>query len=214
MSLPARVWPLVSLLFTIVVFTTPHTLHAQQLDSTAFRRGQWGTEFAIGGSYQSFGVLRFATPTRAWIGALSATIYDSRAAEDDTPDPGNPASGATSSGLRRGELRVGHRWYRTLTDQLAQHVTVGAVASGDRRTTERAALPDRVESEAAAGIFADLGALWFVTRRLSLGAAWTTQATFTRWEARGGSLFDDGRSSTSSARLNFGQIRVHGALYF
>jgi hypothetical protein len=187
-------------------------LHAQQPDSTTFRRGQWGTEFALGSSYQSLGVLRFATPARAWIGYLGVSVNDTRG-DDQTNSEGFPV-GTSSSSLRRGEVRVGHRWYRPLADHVAQHLTIGALASSTRQASGPNALPNLEQSESGAGVFADVGALWFVTPRLSLGAAWTTEATFTREKARGGFLPEDATRSTSLTRLRFGQVRVQGALYF
>ncbi len=176
-------------------------LRAQSSDSTTFRAGQWGAEFALGG-YNSLGVMRFSSPTRAWIGALSGQF---RSIDDDSNPP--QAGGVTGSSAMN--VQLGHRFYRPATTHVMQHLTVGALAGVTRTKVERESGPD-TNINSVAGLFADLGALWMVTRSLSLGAAWTLSATVTRTE-NNTNFFEQDRTVTN---VSFGQVSIRGALYF
>ena len=64
------------ILVSVCIFVA-RPLHAQATADTvrAFRSGQWGIEFIpTGASVAEAGVLRFSTPTRAWVLDGSATF--------------------------------------------------------------------------------------------------------------------------------------------
>jgi hypothetical protein len=61
---------------------------------------------------------------------------------------------------------------------------------------------------AGAGVFADLGATWFVTSHLSLGASWTVQLDYLRYS------YSTTPVKRSSWSLDGGGIEMRGGLYF
>ncbi len=195
--------------FTLIASTTiavsltasAQSLASQSADSTTFRAGQWGSEFSLGG-YNSLGVLRFSSPTRAWIGSLNGQF---RSVDDDSNPP--LAGGVTSSSAMN--VQLGRRFYRPALPSVMQHLTLGALAGITRSEVE---LPSgsTTDNGGVGGLFADLGALWMVTRSLSLGAAWTLSATVTRTE-NSTSQFEQKRSVTN---VSLGQVSIRGALYF
>jgi hypothetical protein len=110
-------------------------------------------------------------------------------------------------------VTIGHRWYRPLTRRVLQHVTVGALAGTTGDTWWRRAAPDFKSRSVGGGVFADLGAMWLVTPRLSLGAAWSAQAT--RFRSTRDNFPSPGNEvRTTSTRFTFGDVRMQGALFF
>ncbi len=192
--------------FAVLVLTA-NPLHAQTADSTFFRAGQWGAEFTLGG-FNSVGVLRFSTPKRAWIGEVRAT-YQSFDNENNTA----PLSGLRE--IRSVDLQIGSRWYRTLDDKIAQHITVGALAGSARQERDRPTsigTPTSTEtsSNISAGLFADLGAQWMVTSNLSLGATYGVTARVARSSTD--AQFSETKSTNTT--LTLGPVGIRAALYF
>ncbi len=183
-------------------------LQAQTADSTTFRAGQWGAEFAMGG-FSSLGVLRFSTPRRAWIGAVTGRLENVERESDPSSPPFPPFGFAFErSGI---DLSLGHRWYRDIAPRVQQHVTLGALISGARQNRVAPRQADVSENSVGGGAFADLGAIWMVTQKLSLGAAWNAQLVLGRTTTNG---LPEQRQTTTSTTLSLGQVTIRGALYF
>lgn len=182
-------------------------------DSTGFRAGQWGTEFTLGsnlGNPTGVGALRFHSARRALLldvlGRVSWQSGEALLMESQT----------------FGRLRLGTRWYRPVTRQILQSLTLGVLMSRDQRTQEQRYVVsgDSVKTRsniAGGGLFGELGANWMVTSHLSLGAAWHADVTYTRITQRteGGDpmrLPPNVRSTQWSASL--GQLVLRAGVYF
>ncbi|MBL0937651.1 MAG: hypothetical protein IBJ03_02090 [Gemmatimonadaceae bacterium] len=197
----------------------PILAHAQSQtantpDSTNFRAGQWGAEFALGSSLDSpagVGVLRFSKPRRAYVLDVSGQV--SRQSGDG---PGKQSQSTA-------RLRLGTRWYRPLSSRVLQSLTLGALVSSDQRdqqSTFSALQGPLVKSRTMStggGVFAELGGTWMVTSQLSLGAAWQGNVLYSRFSRRtvngDSSIFGvDGRVTQWSAAL--GGLGLRAGLYF
>ncbi len=193
------------------VVTLPTTTAAQAPDTTAFEAGQWGAEIGLEAAFASLGLLRFSTPNRAWIGAVGASIQRTRS---DVQQRGfEPDAVARSFNDAEIALRLGHRWYRTMSSRVQQHATVGVIVLGGR---ERAG-PTFPSSQwyGGGGAFVDVGALYMVTPRLSIGAAWSAEASRVRSRGRSeGGLSPPETTTLTSTRILFGQVDIRAALYF
>jgi hypothetical protein len=168
-------------------------------DSLPFRRGQWGAEFGIDDGTVGIGVLRFRSPRKAWLidGAVSAAWSDAESSfsGDDS---------RTSVFVR---VRTGPRSYRVITAGSAGYLGMGLSAGyGWAATTG-----NRYRSWDA-GAFSELGAIYLVTRRLSLGAQIEIYGAFSWSHQR----YADPPEATRDRRLSIGvrPPRIVGALYF
>ena len=140
-------------------------------DSTTFRAGQWGTEFAVGSSFSGAGVLRFRSPVRAW-------LFDAGASLNSSSDEGGDADRENDGA--QVEVRLGHRWYRSLAPRVNQYFTMGALGSWARGSQEFGAGNSNEATMTGFGVFGAVGANWMVAPHLSLGAAWQAQAMSSR----------------------------------
>ncbi len=196
-----------AIIVTACVATLPVALAAQSADTTGFRAGQWGAEVGLDAGFSNLGVLRFSAPGRAWLGVLGAR--DERISiENEMPDGSSEV--ARSWETSELVLRLGHRWYRSIASSVQQHVTVGGLIGGRRRDTE-GPFSTGPERSFGVGVVADIGAIWMVTRRLSLGAAWNADAI--RYRATGGASPAQ-EYTRSGVELSFGRVDLRAALYF
>lgn len=209
MTRPPRHLALASLLVAASILSTrrvtgqevpgpPNAPPAAAADSLPFRAGQWGAEFAVNDGTVGLGVLRFRSPRKAWL--IDASVG---ASWSDAESPfGGDQSG--SSGLVR--VRTGPRRYRPIATGSAAYLGMGLtgsydwVSSGDYRSQRW-----------DAGAFGELGAVYFVTRRLSLGARVEAYGVFSTARQTSSSL-----PATRDRRVSIGvrQVRIVGALYF
>lgn len=199
-----------------LALSVPSQLHAQGFaaDSSPFRAGQWGVEFALG-NYASVGLLKFRTPTQA-------LLFDVRASWSRT-DVERPASSAQPSLPAANSVRLvtrtGLRRYRPVSATVQSFVTLGLL--GEYRRDEgfssaQVILPDSTyrvsipftNRTIAAGLFAELGAAWMVTPNLSLGAAWNAGASYGRVRT------DSPELTRTSWTLSLGEVGVRGNFYF
>jgi hypothetical protein len=176
------------------------TQPATPTDSLPFRAGQWGAEFLVDDGTAGVGVLRFRTPRRAWLldASFAASWYD--AESSFTPDESG------SSVFVR--VRTGPRRYRPLATGSAAYLGFGFTAGygwagageGNRRQTWDA------------GLFGELGGVYFVTRRFSLGAQAGVYATFYASYQRSSSPSYGTRDRGVIVQLR--PVRIVGGLYF
>ena len=167
-------------------------------DSLPFRAGQWGAEFAINNGTVGLGVLRFRSARKAWL--LDASVG---ASWSDAESSSIGDQTVTSLSVR---LRTGPRRYRPLATGTGSYLGMGVTGSYGWTSSD----DTRVFWDA--GVFGELGAVYFVTRRLSLGAQVELHAAFSE-------AFQ--RSSTPAfgyrdRRVIIGvrPVRIVGALYF
>ena len=207
---------LVLVTVAVSAFLAPHSVGAQASDSLPFRPRQWATEFALGSSFSSVGLVRFLSARRALLLDFGGSV-ERESANRST----NQHSATNRTDLR---LRVGPRWYRPLAPRVARYIAAGLATTMSRvRSNANSVLQAQgysvEERGTGLGGFGELGALWFVTDHLSLGASWNASLVFRRSteerqvdsRAPQPQLF---RTRVNGTRLDFGQIAVRGALYF
>ena len=179
----------------------PSVARAQEIER--FQRGQWGAEFGLSYAYASLGVLRFTSPTRAWVADVSTSYYWRHESYSDTVIHSSGTADYTSAMLRlgrRGFKPMGTRVYRTLTG--------GILGTFNAERYSSSGSP--VQIQWGAGVFAELGAQWMVATHLSLGAVWGVSARYTTRTSRTTFV----RQRSTSAELQLGNLGLRGAFYF
>lgn len=172
---------------------------APAADSLPFRTGQWGAEFAINDGTIGLGVLRFRSPRKAWL--LDASV-GAAWAESESPNLGEYRSSNVSV-----RLRAGPRRYRPIANGSAAYAGMGLTGSYAWATSgdNRARFWD-------AGVLGELGAVYFVTRRLSLGAQVEALAAYS--QTRQTSVSQPGVARDRRVTIGTRPVRIVGALYF
>lgn len=177
----------------------PNASPAAVADSLPFRAGQWGAEFAINNGTVGLGVLRFRSARKAWLvdAAVDASWSDSESL----------FGGAESGRSVFVRLRTGPRRYRPIATGSAAHAGMGLTGAyawavdGDLR-----------QRTWQAGVFGELGAVYFVTRRLSLGAQIEVSARYSASRSTSPSYPVIARDRRFSIAMQ--PMRIVGALYF
>jgi hypothetical protein len=162
------------------------TAHAQQpADPVMPRAGSWGAEAVFGGGIGA-NVLRFSSPTAAWLAGLSFSV--THQTDDLSAFPG----AINQSGwLGSADARLGRRWWRGERGERIRPLTglgvIGGVSSNPSFQSWNV------------GAYGELGASYFVSPHVSLGATGelaavyfrdrflnvTAERTTTRWVMRG-----------------------------
>ncbi len=167
------------------------------VDSLPFRRGQWGAEFGIDDGTVGLGVLRFRSTRTAWqLNAHMAADWS----KSTTPFQGSETHVFVN-------LRAGPRKYRPLVQGVAAYVGTGLI--GGYSWSERS---DSWRRGWNAGVFGELGAAYFVTRRLSLGARVDASASYL--EFRQASVSFAGVQRDRHFSIGLSPVRIVGGLYF
>ena len=138
-------------------------MHAQATGDTtayAFRGGQWGVEFIPSSSLAEGGVLRFSTPTRAWVLDGSAT-FD----RDNASYTGGSGTNQTVQSITV-NARFGQRWYHIGNDRVARFLGLGV--TGGYASSRQSTGISKSDSRSA-GVYAELGLQYMFTRHLGLG---------------------------------------------
>lgn len=168
-----------------------------QSDSLPFRRGQWGVEFGVNEGSIGLAVLKFRSPHRAWL--LNLTGSASWTEQEGDID--------RSSSEFHISARFGPRRYRQLVEDAAAHAGVGLLGTYRRAD---GTIQSRVWS---GGVYAEVGAIYLVTSRLSLGGQVQATVDYQWAQARYPAdtpLFIRDRSFNIGLRAP----RIVGALYF
>lgn len=150
---------------------------------TGPKAGSWGAEAASGSSAS---LLRFRSPSSAWVLGFNAFLVS----EDADAD-------ATSG---RADLRLGVRKYRRVEERVRPYTTLSALVGYD----------DFGENDWRFGAAVDMGAAYFFSSHASLGAAADLSVTYRKFNR---DLFSGPTSITQIvARLN--GVNLIGAVYF
>jgi hypothetical protein len=174
----------------------PATLHAQRNASSApFRSGQWGAEFSASNDFQSLGMMRFFSPRRAL--AFDAQLENASTSVD--------GSDAETSNSTYG-LSVGYRMYRNVTTGVVGHLTGGLRVNSNSTKITSGAGATTENSTRGYGPFAEVGASYFITPHLSLGAAYGFQYLMTSSK--------NGATESSGHTLGSSPLSVRISLYF
>jgi hypothetical protein len=168
-------------------------------DSLPFRAGQWGAEFAINDGTIGLGVLRFRSARKAWL--LDASVG---ASWSDIESSFSAEHSARSVFAR---ARAGPRRYRPIATGSAAYLGMGLTGSYGWATSD-----DTRAHTWDAGVFGELGAVYFVTRRLSLGAQVEVSGSFSESHRR----YSNPPGGFRDRRVSIGvrPVRIVGALYF
>lgn len=174
-----------------------------------FRRGQWGAEVGLFSGLRG-GLLRFSTPTRAWLLDLSV----SGSAESSTSD-----GRTVTSGLASVQLRIGRRAYRPLLRRTgssdARVAAFGAFGGSVGGYWTASGGLDSRQSRVGVGVFVEPGATAFVTDYLALSAA--VEAIL---EGEYGSSSytsptgDEEKAISRRVRVGIGAVRLFGSVFF
>jgi hypothetical protein len=169
------------------------------VDTLPFRRGQWAAQFWAFSS-QGLGVLRFRSPSSAWLLDGSLQVEDVHATHGDR-------TYASAS------LRAGLRVYRPVAPKVVRYLGAGLIGSYLGFRHESATIGTVYRGwTAGGGLYAELGADYLITSHLGIGASSSVTA-----QARGGRV-DPGDGSGETGDLGWvlgaGGLRVVGTIYF
>lgn len=149
-------------------------------DSTPFHRGQWAAQFGAGTSFASLGFLRFTTPTRAWVldlrvngGHSHSRLYQGDSLVSD---------GYTSTAVV--DARVGRRFYQARGKAVASFQTVGMLGGYSHACSGSSLASTFCNNGWNAGAFAELGGVYLVSPRLSLGGTASLSFSYERTTGR------------------------------
>ena len=190
------------LLVAIAFVLVAHPLRAQaRTDTTVeFRRGQWGAEFIPGTSFTTVGVLRFSTPTRAWVLDGSVNYSHQTATATGVPDQSSNSVGLSA--------RFGPRWYHPEYDRAVWFLGLG-ITGNYFGNSQSANSTNRGESWFA-GAYGELGLQYLFTPHLALGVRGNVLAS--RYSS---DYTQNGTTArTTSYSLSLGSPQVFGAFYF
>jgi hypothetical protein len=184
-------------LLAAALLTAASTMHAQTTDPVMPRAGAWGAEAVYGGS-ASANLLRFSSPTAAWLAGLSFNAI--RQTDDVSIFPG---SANQSNYLGSLDVRVGGRWWRGTAGERVRPLSglglLGGVSSGAG-----------FQSWTAGG-YGELGASYFFSPHLSLGATGEMAAGYIHDRFASGVAAD---RITTRWFLRGNLVRVAAGVYF
>jgi len=173
----------------------------QDTAAVRFHRGQWGADFSVTGGFYGTGLVKFRSPTRAWVLDVFGGF---RSVQDSAQFAYH--EGATQQVW----LEFGSRNYRPLGSRVYRTLTFGVLGSYDHRSDSVSMGATAHTTNWGAGLFADLGAEWMVTPHMSLGATWEVRAQYSHEHStQSGNALD-----SDSFELTFDGIGLRGALYF
>ena len=181
-------------------------------DTLPFRAGQWGLEGSVSGSGVGAGLLRFVSPRTALTFDASVSV---NASTSEQPIGTGTAEQTERNGF--GSLRLGVRRYRPVGNAVAAIVGGGASVGYGRGRSEsdQAGGSAARSSQTAVGVFADAGAMLFVTPRLGVSALYELTASRSSSRTR----FTSGVGAVPTVRrdgwnLRLGGVSVNVSLFF
>lgn len=189
-----RTMNVVSSLALAAALVLPATLHAQR-NASPFRSGQWGAEFSASNDFQSLGMMRFFSPRRA-------LAFDAQLDNTSTSIDGSDAETASTTY----GLSVGYRMYRPVTAGVVGHLTGGLRVNSNSTSITNGAGATTDNNTRGYGPFGEIGASYFVTSHLSLGAAYGLEYLVT--SSKQGATESKGHTMGSSP------LSVRISLYF
>lgn len=159
---------------TPLVVLIPLTLAAQEssLDTAGFRAGQWGVQVGTSGSLMNVGILHFSSPRSAWL--LRVDFFGQFLNGSQT------TLGTTSDANERlveVGLGVGKRFYQAPRHKVRSFQSIGVAGSYLDQKQNLGGSPFTF-STWSAGPFAEVGAGFWITPNLSLGATATANAGY------------------------------------
>ena len=180
---------------------------AQKIADTttaSFRPGEWGIGFILRDNFTAAGILRFSTPTRAWV--LDGTASLKRQSQSSSVSGDETARSIDLS------AQLGPRWYHAMNGHAASYLGLGA-SSGYGRSD----FPS-MSSHAtnwSVGAYGEAGMQYLITRYLGLG--WRGTISASRVETNSSQLTPQGSRLTANAvgyHVGLDAVQITGTIYF
>jgi hypothetical protein len=169
-------------------------------DTASFRRGQWAVEFIPNRDFAEAGVLRFSTPSRAWVLDGSASFIDQAITNSSAPDESS-RSGSVSA-------RLGPRWYHSEYDRVVRFVGLGLTGSYAAGSQSG---PNTFSQDLwSVGVYGELGLQYLFTRHLGLGVRGELVASRDSDHSTG----NNGAARLTTDRVAVAPLQIIGAFYF
>jgi hypothetical protein len=182
------------------------SLIAQTIPDTStasFHRGEWGVGFILRSNVTDAGVLRFSTPTRAW-------VLDGSASLDRQSQSGPVTDQTERSTFVSGQF--GPRWYHPVTGHATRFLGFGV--SGLYAHTEFSGTSSQ-GTLWSLGAYGEVGMQYMLTRYLGLG--WRGTLSASRGQTNNTEETGQGVSSTQRAisyHVGLEAVQLLGTIYF
>lgn len=179
---------------------TPIAARGQEATASPFRAGQYGANIAINGlTFSSVDLLKFTSPTRAWVLSASA----SGSSQHTTGGIG----GATTDNGQGLTLSLQRRFLRPAHPHVVLYLSPGIQGGFTHDCFTNGLAPGSVCNKIwQAGVVAEAGAEYVVNAHLGIGARYRASLLYNR--------FDFGASHLWSVDASIGQFGAFGALLF
>jgi len=172
--------------------------------TASFRPGEWGVGFILRNNVASAGVLRFNTPTHAWVLDGSASF--------DRASQSSSTSGDQTERSYSLAAQLGPRWYHAMSGHVARYLGLGA--SGGFARSEFAPTESHANNWSV-GAYGEAGMQYLITRYLGLG--WRGTIAASRVETNSSQLTPQGFLVTSNAvgyHVGLDAVQITGTIYF
>lgn len=194
------------ILVSVCLLVAP-SLQAQLPDSmTAFRAGEWGVGFVQARGLAEGGVLRFSTPTRAW-------VLDGFATYDKQIVSGAGIFGSDESAHSYNiNASAGPRWFHATSPRLVRIVGVGVTAGYTSTQLVASTNKDRYWS---AGVYGEIGFQYMFSRHFGLG--WRGNVVVSRIadrQTQSSGLGGETTLNTTYYHLGLEPVQLMGTIYF
>jgi hypothetical protein len=172
--------------------------------TVAFRPGEWGAGFILRNNVTSAGLLRFNTPTHAWVLDGSASF-----------DRGSQSSSTSGDQTERSynlAAQLGPRWYHAMSGHVARYLGLGV--SGGYARSEFAPTESHVSNWSIGG-YGEAGMQYLITRYLGLG--WRGTINASRVETNSSQLTPQGFLVSANAvgyHVGLDAVQLTGTIYF
>lgn len=178
-----------------------------------FRAGQWGAQFTATSGFAGAGVLRFRSPQTAW--TLDGTVAISTNTRSNSPiiyQTGDMSAASVST-------RLGLRRYAAPHGPIRSFYGGGIHAGVGRSSTEQRNIMDspsvtQTTSGYNAGAFGEVGASYFVTSHLALGARGAGTVGFERSNRETKGSGSAQKQSSNGVNLRLGSVLLDVTLFF
>ena len=201
---------------TVVATAAPlsaqQTSAEEERSAPEFRAGQWGAQFTATSGFAGAGVLRFRSPRTAWL--LDATA----AVSNTNSSAGSVASQVGDHSAASVATRLGLRRYGAPRGVIRSFYGGGVQASVTRTSSEVRqviGLPSvkQTASSYKVGAFGELGASYFVTSQLALGARGVGTVGYdrTKLESQRSPTLE---TSSDGMFLQLGSVQLQVTLFF
>ena len=147
--------------------------------TVSFHAAEWGVGFILQNNVNSAGVLRFSTPTRAWVLDGSASF--------DRQSQSSSVSGNETARVTNLNAQLGPRWYHAMSGHVTRYLGLGV--SGAYGRSELASTSAHA-SDWGMGAYGEAGMQYLITRYLGLG--WRGTLSASRFETNNSQLTPQG----------------------